>query len=60
MEAFDIPSLAVDVTLAAATGIAGLSIEDPTGDRAHPLHAFDWRSHAFRLRDTPSTKAKRA
>lgn len=37
MEAFDIPSLAVDVTLAAATGIAGLSIEDPTGDRAHPL-----------------------
>ena len=30
MEAFDIPSLAVDVTLAAATGIAGLSIEDPT------------------------------
>jgi len=48
------------VTLAAATGIAGLSIEDPTRDRAHPLHAFDWRSHALRLRDTPSTKAKRA
>jgi hypothetical protein len=41
MEAFDIPSLAVDATLAAATGIAGLSIEDRTGDRAHPLHAFD-------------------
>jgi 2-methylisocitrate lyase-like PEP mutase family enzyme len=60
MEAFDIPSLAVDVTLAAATGIAGLSIEDSAGDRAHPLHAFDWRSHALRLRDTPSTKAKRA
>ena len=60
MEAFDIPSMAVDVTLAAATGIAGLSIEDPTRDRAHPLHAFDWRSHALRLRDTPSTKAKRA
>jgi hypothetical protein len=59
MEAFDIPSPAVDVTLAAAAGIAGLSIE-PTRDRAHPLHAFDWRSHALRLRDTPSTKAKRA
>jgi 2-methylisocitrate lyase-like PEP mutase family enzyme len=37
------------VTLAAATGIAGLSIEDPTRDRAHPLHAFDWWSHALRL-----------
>jgi hypothetical protein len=61
MEAFDIPSSAVDATLGAATGIAGQLIEpDPTGDRAHPLPAFDWRSHALRLRDTPSTKAKRA
>ena len=29
------------VKLAAATGIAGLSIEDSTGDEAHPLHEFD-------------------
>lgn len=47
------------MTLAAATGIAGLSIEHLIGDRAHPLHAFDWQSHVLRLRDTPSTKAKR-
>lgn len=60
MEAFDIPALAVDVTLAAATGIAGLSIEHPTGDGHIRPHAFDWWSHALRLRDTPSTKAKRA
>ncbi len=31
----------VNVKLAAATGIAGLSIEDSTGDEAHPLHDFD-------------------
>jgi 2-methylisocitrate lyase-like PEP mutase family enzyme len=30
-----------NVRLAAATGIAGLSIEDSTGDRARPLHEFD-------------------
>ena len=30
-----------NVSLAAATGIAGLSIEDSTGDPAHPLHDFD-------------------
>jgi 2-methylisocitrate lyase-like PEP mutase family enzyme len=30
-----------NVKLAAATGIAGLSIEDSTGDEAHPLHDFD-------------------
>jgi 2-methylisocitrate lyase-like PEP mutase family enzyme len=30
-----------NVRLAAATGIAGLSIEDSTGDPAHPLHDFD-------------------
>jgi methylisocitrate lyase len=29
------------VRLAATTGIAGLSIEDSTGDQAHPLHDFD-------------------
>jgi 2-methylisocitrate lyase-like PEP mutase family enzyme len=30
-----------NVTLAAATGVAGLSIEDSTGDENHPLHDFD-------------------
>ena len=30
-----------NVKLAATTGIAGLSIEDSTGDEAHPLHDFD-------------------
>ena len=31
----------VNVTLAVATGIAGLSIEDSTGDAEQPLHDFD-------------------
>jgi 2-methylisocitrate lyase-like PEP mutase family enzyme len=30
-----------NVGLAAATGVAGLSIEDSTGDAAHPLHDVD-------------------
>jgi len=33
--------VAENVRLAAATGIAGLSIEDSTGDEASPLHDFD-------------------
>jgi len=33
--------VADNVKLAAATGIAGLSIEDSTGDELEPLHAFD-------------------
>jgi len=33
--------VASNVRLAAATGIAGLSIEDSTGNEAHPLHDFD-------------------
>ena len=33
--------VAEHVKLAAATGIAGLSIEDSTGDEAHPLHEFE-------------------
>ncbi len=33
--------VAEHVALAAATGIAGLSIEDSTGDAAEPLHEFD-------------------
>ncbi len=39
--AVDPDHVATHVTLAAATGIAGLSIEDSTGDTAHPLHEFD-------------------
>src|SRR2546427_5591268 len=39
--AVDPEHVAANVTLAAATGIAGLSIEDSTGDQADPLHAFD-------------------
>jgi methylisocitrate lyase len=30
-----------NVQLAASTGVAGLSIEDSTGDETHPLHDFD-------------------
>ncbi|MGA8038512.1 MAG: isocitrate lyase/phosphoenolpyruvate mutase family protein [Acidimicrobiia bacterium] len=33
--------VAANVTLATATGIAGLSIEDSTGDDLEPLHEFD-------------------
>ena len=33
--------VAENVRLAVATGIAGLSIEDSTGDQARPLHDFD-------------------
>ncbi|GAB2604514.1 isocitrate lyase/PEP mutase family protein [Kribbella endophytica] len=38
--AVDPEGVARNVTLAAATGIAGLSIEDSTGDAAQPLHDF--------------------
>ena len=37
----DPEGVAVNVKLAAATGIAGLSIEDSTGDAGEPLYAFD-------------------
>jgi 2-methylisocitrate lyase-like PEP mutase family enzyme len=33
--------VAESVTLALATGVAGLSIEDSTGDKANPLYDFD-------------------
>lgn len=33
--------VAANVKLAVATGIAGISIEDSTGDAAHPLHDFE-------------------
>ena len=37
----DPEQVATNVRLAAATGIAGLSIEDSTGDAAEPLYGFD-------------------
>lgn len=39
--ATDPERVAANVKLAAATGIAGLSIEDSTGDAENPLHEFD-------------------
>jgi 2-methylisocitrate lyase-like PEP mutase family enzyme len=39
--AVDPQQVAEHVKLAVGTGIAGLSIEDSTGDEAHPLHDFD-------------------
>jgi 2-methylisocitrate lyase-like PEP mutase family enzyme len=39
--AADPSQVAANVKLAAATGIAGLSIEDSTGDELHPLYEFD-------------------
>ncbi len=39
--AVDPQQVGENVRLAAATGIAGLSIEDSTGDEARPLHEFD-------------------
>ncbi|MGH9458278.1 MAG: isocitrate lyase/PEP mutase family protein [Thermoanaerobaculia bacterium] len=39
--ASDPDTVAANVTAAAATGIAGLSIEDASGDPAHPLFDFD-------------------
>lgn len=39
--AVDPEQVAVNVGLAAGTGIAGLSIEDSTGDADEPLHPFD-------------------
>ena len=39
--AVDPQQVNVNVKLASATGVAGLSIEDSTGDETHPLHDFD-------------------
>ncbi len=39
--AVDPQQVGANVKLAVATGIAGLSIEDSTGDEAEPLHDFD-------------------
>lgn len=39
--AVDPHDVGVNITSAVATGIAGISIEDSTGDESHPLHDFD-------------------
>jgi 2-methylisocitrate lyase-like PEP mutase family enzyme len=39
--AVDPEQVNANVALAAETGVAGLSIEDSTGDETHPLHDFD-------------------
>ncbi|CAN5873689.1 isocitrate lyase/phosphoenolpyruvate mutase family protein [soil metagenome] len=39
--AHDAPGVAQSVQLAVETGVAGLSIEDSTGDAAHPLYDID-------------------
>lgn len=39
--AVDPQQVSANVKLAAATGVAGLSIEDATGDELHPLHEFE-------------------
>ncbi len=39
--AVDPQDVNVNVKRAAATGVAGLSVEDSTGDDAHPLHDFE-------------------
>ena len=52
----DPDGVAESVRLCAATGVAGLSIEDSTGDAAKPLYDFDllWRACAPRV--PPSTR----
>jgi len=40
--------VAVNVALATATGIAGLSIEDSTGDPAHPLYELELATERIR------------
>jgi len=44
----DPEQVAANVKLAAATGIAGLSIEDSTGDAAEPLYPFDLATERVR------------
>ena len=57
--AVDPEQVSANVKFAVATGIAGLSIEDSTGDEADPLYELDMRWSAFGLRDRRSTKAAR-
>ncbi len=44
----DDDTLARNVTLCVATGVAGLSIEDATGDPANPLYDFDTALRRFK------------
>lgn len=44
----DEPTLARNVELCVATGVAGLSIEDATGDPANPLYDFDTALSRFK------------
>ena len=52
--AIDPANVAANVAAAAATGIAGLSIEDSTGDAAKPL--FDFGLAVERIRAASSTE----
>ena len=51
---------AVNVQLAAATGIAGLSIEDSTGDPGEPLYPFELAVERVRAARQAITRAVRA
>ena len=58
--AVDPEEVAANVKLAAATGIAGLSIEDSTGDAADPLFDFDLAVERSVPPARRSTRAARA
>ena len=58
--AVDPEQVAANVKLAAATGIAGLSIEDSTGDELSRSTSSIWPSSVFGLRGRRSTRAARA
>lgn len=53
-------AVAANVARATATGIAGISIEDSTGDAAHPLFDFCLAVERIAARGAPSTTAARA
>ena len=55
--AVDPQQVSENVKLATATGIAGLSIEDSSGDEARRSSISTWPSSVSRQRDGPSTKA---
>ena len=58
--AVDPDEVGANVKLAASTGIAGLSIEDSTGDEADPLHDFDLAVERVGPHDRRSTRAASA
>jgi 2-methylisocitrate lyase-like PEP mutase family enzyme/ribosomal protein S18 acetylase RimI-like enzyme len=45
----DLATLAQNIKLCVATGVAGLSIEDATGDQAEPLYNFDVALERFKV-----------